>query len=218
MVAPDLSSAHRLVLIRHGATAHTVEQRFSGAGFVPEPGLSPLGFAQAEAVGQRLAELFAPGDIDDILTSPLLRARQTAAVIAERLRVPEAVVDPAWVEAHFGEWEGRTAQEVEELAPGGLQRVWQDPAAAPPGGESRLQVQERVERRWAGLARPGRITLVVTHLTPIRAVVAMALRTASESFGAVIVEPGSISVVDRWRDGGAVVMVLGERPVGLRPR
>lgn len=218
MTGPDLTAPHRLILVRHGATRHTLEQRFSGAGYAPEPGLEHIGVAQARAVADRLRELAGTDAIDDLLTSPLLRARQTAAVIAQRLGAAGAVVDPAWSEAHFGRWEGRTPAEVDQSEPGALQRFWSDPFAAPPGGESRAQVQQRVLRRWEGMVRPGRTSLVVTHLTPIRAVVAAALRTPPESFARIVAEPGTITVIERWRDGGAVVRVLGERPHGTSER
>jgi probable phosphoglycerate mutase len=225
VTAPDLSAPHRLVLVRHGQTPHTVAQQLSGSGFTPEPALDEVGRAQAAAAAERLAWL---GPFDVIIASPLLRTRQTAAIIAERLRHPQITTDHAWAEADFGKWEGLTVAEVVQRHPGAWERMIGDPSQAPPGGESLLGVRRRVLQRWeelaaadrpssratavAGPVAPSRTTLVVTHLTPIRLVIAEAFSMPHAAFGRIIAAPGSISIVDRWADGGVSVVTLGERP------
>lgn len=199
------------MLIRHGQTAHTVGRLISGAGYRPEPPLDAAGHAQAAAAADRLAQ--SGISIDDFVASPLLRARQTAAVIADRLGIHPPGTAEQWAEAHFGAWEGRTVEQVLQQEPGAWETMVSDPRNAPPGGESLVDVRARVLQHWAELVLPGRTTVVVTHLTPIRVVVAEALATGHEAFARVLVLPGSITVVDRWADGGVALIALGERPI-----
>jgi probable phosphoglycerate mutase len=206
----DLGQPHRLILVRHGQTSHTVAQLISGAGFAPEPELDESGRCQASSAGARLAALGTA--VDDVLTSPMLRARQTAALVAAELGLTEPAPAPDWAEAHFGDWEGLTVADVVRRFPGAWETMIADPANMPPGGESLADVRSRVLQGWRSLVRPGRTSLVVTHLTPIRIVVAEALGTPHEAFPRVLVAPGSITVVDRWADGGVAVAAMGERP------
>jgi probable phosphoglycerate mutase len=150
--------------------------------------------------------------LDAVVASPLLRARQTAEVITSRLGLASAAVEQAWAEASFGDWEGLTVEQVQARFPGSWERLIGDPVGRTHGGESLNDVRLRVLRAWDGLWQPGRTTLVVTHLTPIRIIVAAVLGIPHESFPRVLAEPGSMTVVDRWRDGGAVLRAVGERP------
>jgi probable phosphoglycerate mutase len=75
---PDIGPPTVTVLVRHGVTAHSIERRFSGSGGTHDPALVPIGIAQAEAAG---AELSARGGADVLLSSPMLRTRETAAII-----------------------------------------------------------------------------------------------------------------------------------------
>jgi probable phosphoglycerate mutase len=154
--------------------------------------------------------------IDEVVMSPLLRSRQTAGVIAERLGAVHSCVADQWSEAHFGQWEGLGVPEVVERYPGRWEEMIADPAVRPPGGDSLLDVRERVLSAWRSAVVPGRTTLVVTHLTPIRIVVAEALGTRHEAFPRVFAAPGSITVLDRWQDWGTAVIAVGERPVAAR--
>lgn len=206
---------HRLILVRHGQTVHTAEFRVSGAGFRPEPELDPDGLRQAHQIGRHLAQQEAP--IDEVLASPMLRAQQTVAAMLEQLGAEAAALAPDWSEAHFGEWEGLAVPEIVERYPGDWESMLDDPDRAPPGGESLTQVRQRVLAAWDRQSAPGRTTLVVTHLTPIRVVLAHALSTPQSAFGRVVALPGSVTIVDRWEDGGAVVLAMGERPDGVGP-
>jgi probable phosphoglycerate mutase len=98
----DLGSPTTLVLVRHGATDHTTEKRFSGRGG-HDPALNADGRAQVRAVADWLAPL---GDeIDVVLSSPLRRTKETAELIAERLGHSVELED-GLAEAAFGTWEG----------------------------------------------------------------------------------------------------------------
>ncbi len=210
VAGPATQLPHRLILVRHGQTRHTTAEVISGAGFQPEPGLDEQGIAQAQAAAHRLAAL--TGSIDQVVVSPLLRARQTAEIITGQLGIGSVDASLAWSEADFGQWEGLTVLDVVQRYPGAWEQMISDPDIGPPGGETLAEVRRRVSAAWRGLLVPSRTTLVVTHLTPIRIVIAEALNTPHEAFGRVLAGPGTITVVDRWSDDGTAVITLGERP------
>jgi len=130
----------RLILIRHGETAHNAEQLALGQEDVP---LNERGLRQAQALAHG-SEL---GAIAAVYSSPLQRAVQTATPLAEALDLPVQVED-GLIEMDIGEVEGQTYAELRERYPDFL-RVWRSDqlADAPmPGGESLRQVQNRA---WA---------------------------------------------------------------------
>ena len=99
----DLGAPTTLLLARHGATAFSVEKRFSGIGGIDMP-LNDLGNAQAEALAREIAER---GGADVIVASPLLRTQQTAAYVSEAIGVP-VELDEGFAECAFGEWDAFT--------------------------------------------------------------------------------------------------------------
>ena len=128
----------RLLLLRHGQTELSVQRRYSGHG---DPELTALGHAQAAAAAARLAEL---PDVAAVLSSPLRRARQTAAAVAEATGAPLVTRD-GLIETDFGGWEGLTFAEARERDPE-LHASWLGSEdVAPPGGESFAEVGRRIE-------------------------------------------------------------------------
>jgi broad specificity phosphatase PhoE/ribonuclease HI len=160
------------VLLRHGETAHTVEKRFSGSGG-HDPELSDEGLRQAKAVAERLAR---DGGVDGVVSSPMRRTRHTADAVASALGLPVREVDDVR-ECAFGEWEGLTFDEVRDGWPEQLAAWLANPAVTPPGGESFADVRRRVTRARDQLlaSHPGKVVLVVTHVTPTKVLVADAL-------------------------------------------
>ena len=125
------------------------------------------------AAAERLA---ADGAVDVVLASPLRRTRRPPQAVGDLLGLEVREVD-GFRECAFGEWEGLTFDEVRAGWPDELAEWLGDPAVAPPGGESFVDVRKRVLRaRDQVLARyPRRPVLVVTHVTPIKMLVADAL-------------------------------------------
>jgi len=193
------------LLLRHGATALSGEKRFSGLGDVP---LSELGRGQAAAAADRLGRR---EDVEAVVCSPLLRARETAQVVGDRLDLP-VEVEVAFRETDFGEWEGATFAEVAEKWPAEL-AAWQgDAEVAPPGGESFAATTARVRD---GLVRllvrsAERTVLVVSHVTPIKTLVRLALEAPPEALYRMHLDPGGLSTVDWYADGPAVVRLLND--------
>ena len=104
---PELGDPLVLTVLRHGATEATLARRFAGAGGA-DHALSDLGRGQAAAAA---AEIVARGGADALVCSPMLRARETAEVVAAATGLAPVVVD-GLRECAFGEWDGLTFAEV----------------------------------------------------------------------------------------------------------
>jgi probable phosphoglycerate mutase len=151
-----------ILLARHGETDWNSERRWQGHADRP---LNDVGRDQA----RELAESLADRTIDVVYSSDLLRAHQTALIVAERLRLP-VDVDAGLREVDVGDWSGRVHTEIEGLDPDGYRR-WQDGGKGWTGGESYDEMGERVVAAVLRLAarHPGETLLIVTHGGSIRA-------------------------------------------------
>ncbi|MEU5213910.1 bifunctional RNase H/acid phosphatase [Streptomyces sp. NPDC020742] len=206
--APDLGAPTTLVLLRHGETALTPQKRFSGSGG-NDPELSPAGRRQAEAAAAALA---ARGTVQAVVTSPLRRCRETAQAVADRLGL-EVRVEEGLREADFGAWEGLTFAEVRERFPEDLDAWLGSTKVAPTGGgESFATVARRVgAARDRLLARyAGRTVLLVTHVTPIKTLVRLALGAPPESLYRMELSAASLSALAYYADGNASLRLLNE--------
>ncbi|MEU7012637.1 bifunctional RNase H/acid phosphatase [Streptomyces sp. NPDC046385] len=205
---PDMGAPATFVLLRHGETALTPEKRFSGSGG-GDPELSPAGRRQAEAVAAALA---ARGTIQEIVSSPLTRCRQTAEAVATRLGL-DVRIENGLRETDFGAWEGLTFAEVRERYKDDLDAWLASPKAAPTGGgESFATVARRVAatRDRLAAAYAGRTVLMVTHVTPIKTLVRLALGAPPESLFRMELSAASISAVAYYADGNASVRLLND--------
>ena len=150
----DDESPVTLVLVRHGETAMTVSRGYSGSG-EPGPPLNERGRAQARAAAALVHRVGRDlwGDIEypsEVLASPMVRTQETAGIIAERLGVPVRT-DERVKEAHFGQWQGLTAVQIEERWPGQLEPWHTRADLRPPGGESIVDVGERLRSLYEEL-------------------------------------------------------------------
>jgi probable phosphoglycerate mutase len=160
----------RLYLVRHGATARTAEDRFSGSAGVE---LSEEGRQQA----RRLAERLASCRITSAYTSPLSRAVETAEILTRPMGLAPLHRDGLREISH-GHWEGLTRAEVEAKFPDEY-RMWEeDPFTfAPPGGESGLSVLARALPviREIVMEHAGEDVLVVAHKATLRLILSSLL-------------------------------------------
>lgn len=151
--------ATRILAIRHGETAWNVDTRIQGHLDIP---LNATGRRQAE----RLARALAAGDtIHAIYSSDLQRAFDTAQAIAAATGAPLAA-HSGLRERGFGVFEGKTYLEIEQTWPEeSLHWRRRTPHWAPQGGESLLQVRERITRTLHELAaqHPGQQIVLVAH-------------------------------------------------------
>jgi broad specificity phosphatase PhoE len=195
----------RLFAVRHGITDWNALGRIQGHS---QSELTDTGRKQAEATSDRLAA----ERIDAIYSSDLDRAMDTARAIA-RPHGLSVHADARLREAAYGEWEGRTMDELRMLYPETVTQWLTEPVAvAPTGGESLEQVASRVESLLEELRdRPAEEQIVVVgHGGSIRALVCLALNLPQGYSRRVRVDTASLSVVD-LKPARAVVMALNDR-------
>jgi ribonuclease H / adenosylcobalamin/alpha-ribazole phosphatase len=195
----------RLMLLRHGQTELSVERRYSGRG---NPALTELGRRQADAAAAYLAER---GGIAAVVTSPLQRAYDTAAAAAKALGL-DVTVDDDLIETDFGEWEGLTFGEASATDPVLHGRWLGDTRVPPPGGESFDQVHDRVRRaRSRIISEYGEATvLVVSHVTPIKTILRMALDAGPSILYRLHLDLASLSIAEFYPDGAASVRLVNQ--------
>lgn len=189
----------RFILLRHGQTQHSAEQRFSGAA---EPELTDTGRDQARRAANALRGF---GRIDAIVASPQARAQGTARIAAGALGL-DVVVEDGLREIDFGDFEGLTRDEAVSRDKAAFDEWQSSPNNAPPGGESLTTLHRRVSRTRAKLQEryEGQNVLVVTHMTPVKSFVRQALGAGPELFKHLFLDLASISVVDYYGDFGVV--------------
>jgi probable phosphoglycerate mutase len=191
-----------MLLLRHGETPLSVEKRFSGSG---DPELTERGLAQAQAAAERLTEW----DLGVVVSSPRARARQTAAAVAAVAGL-DVVVDNDIAETDFGEWEGHTFAEIAKRWPEEMSAWLASPDVAPPGGESFTATFARVRAARDRLvtAYAGQTLVVVSHVTPIKAMLRDALDAPTHALYRIHLDPASLSAVDWYADGAGVVRLV----------
>lgn len=195
----------RLLLLRHGQTALSVDRRYSGHG---DPELTATGREQAAGAAARLASV--PG-IASVLTSPLRRARQTAAAVAAATGAP-TVVRGGLIETDFGEWEGLTFAQARERDPE-LHAKWLGSEdVAPPRGESFVAVRARMAAELATIVaeHEGETLVLVTHVTPIKMILRQALGGSAEILYRLHLDLACLSTVDVFPDGGMCVRLVND--------
>ena len=197
---PPGSSPTTLVLVRHGVTDATVGKLFSGGLASSNPPLNEEGRAQARATGEWLAPL--ASTFDALVSSPVRRTRETAEILAHHLGL-EVEEEHGIAEMEFGSWDGLTFSEVHAQWPDEISAWLGDLESAPHGGESFRTVEQRVlegrDRIVSSYA--GRSVVVVSHVTPIKTLVADALGAPLEAVYRMELAPASVSVVTYF-DGG----------------
>ncbi|MEV0285019.1 bifunctional RNase H/acid phosphatase [Kribbella sp. NPDC050820] len=199
----------QLIFLRHGETPHTVEKKFSGSGG-DNPGLSDTGRAQAHAAAEYLSRI---GGVDALVTSPMLRTRQTAEIVGAGLGL-EPIIDEGWVEVSFGDWDGHTFAEIQQKWPDALNAWLDSTAVAPPGGESFDVCARRARSARDGLlARyPGKTVVVVTHVTPIKLMVRSVLQAPMASLFRMELRPATVTEIHWYADGLASLRSFNVQP------
>lgn len=170
---------------------------------------SAAGRHQAECIARSLADR---GTVEEIVSSPLRRCRETAAAVAARLGL-EVRIEEGLRETDFGAWEGLTFAEVRERYGADLD-AWLASAKVAPtgGGESFAEVARRVSATRDRLTTryAGRTVLLVTHVTPIKTLVRLALGAPPEAMFRMELSAASVSAVAYYADGNASVRLLND--------
>jgi probable phosphoglycerate mutase len=185
-----------LLVLRHGETEWNRAGRFQGERDSP---LTPLGRAQAEALGQLLGAEGVSDRTHAAWTSPQGRAAETAKVALGPLGI-EAREDARLVEIAMGGWTGLSRGEVDRgwppVAGEGVLGFY----ARCPGGERLEAVAARAGAALAAVEGP---TVLVTHGITLRVLCALALGLAPGAAEGIVVPQGSLA---RLRDGGLTVL------------
>ncbi|HEY1739048.1 MAG TPA: histidine phosphatase family protein [Acidimicrobiia bacterium] len=189
-----------LILVRHGQTEMNRGGRFQGRA---DSRLTELGEAQADMVAATLADSGATA----VVSSPLLRATQTAERIAAALGVV-VQIDERLIEIDYGTWDREPLSTVsaDEWA-----RWRADPEFTPPGGESLLTVWDRAVACADDLLVPRRTTVAVSHVSPIKAVVAWSLGAGLEATWRMHLDVAAICAVDR-RGADPLLLWFNRKP------
>ena len=193
----------RLLLVRHGATAATEEDRFSGSTGAE---LSEQGRWQAARLGERLSQQ----NITAIYSSPLSRALETARIVAGHCSL-EPITRDELREINHGHWEGMKRDDVERQF-GPEYAAWEaDPFTfAPAGGESGVAVLARALPviREIVTAHPGGQLLIVSHKATLRLVLSSLLAFDPRGYRDRLDQsPACLNVVD-FKDAVRVRLML----------
>lgn len=152
----------RALFVRHAESTWNVERRWQGRA---DPPLSGRGRAAVRVAARSV------GSVDAVITSPLRRAAETAAILSEEIGVGPVMVDDELVERDVGEWSGLTRGEIDERYPG-----WREAERFPDGWEHDEAVLERARRAFGriGAEFAGADVLIVTHGGVLRALCRLA--------------------------------------------
>ena len=214
---PHRGKPTTLVLVRHGVTDHTLGKLFSGGLGSSNPPLNDEGREQARATGEWLAPL--SGTFDALVSSPVRRTRETAEILAEFFDLPvEEEHDIA--EMEFGTWDGMSFTEVHEKYPDEISSWLGDLESAPHGGESFRAVEKRVleGRDRMVSSYPGQTVVVVSHVTPIKTLVADALGAPLDAVYRMELAPASVTVISYFHGGpNADIPMANLRLYNARP-
>ena len=198
-----------LILVRHGESVANAQGLLLGR---TDAELTENGRVQA-ANARALLE----GPVAEVRSSPLLRARDTAALLALG---PPVSVDERWIEVDYGEFEGERLGAI----PAGVWQRWQrDRDFRPEGGETLAEVDRRTAAACeelfatdgAGARRSDGDVVVVSHVSPIKAAVAWALGTA-DLYWRLHLRTASVTRIG-WNRDGPILHGFNEVAVAPRP-
>lgn len=201
----------RFILVRHGEV--DANRRFEYLGRRDDE-LNARGLGQARALATALAEI----RVDGVVSSPLRRAMTTAETIAGPLGI-QVGTNRRLIELDFGSWEGRSRAELVEGDDGDRRAVerWEaDPSMATPGGESLLELQQRVVECADMMAREhsGSTIVLVSHMGPIKTLLCAALDVPLGSANRLFLDPATISVVE-WAAKPVVRLINSHAHMGF---
>ena len=180
-----------LIFLRHGRTPANAQGLLQGR---IDLDLDDLGRQQAAAAAAHI------GPVDRVIASPLRRAQQTAAAFEQSVET-----DERFVELDYGEWEGHPVADVPK-------EIWQrwrsDLNFRPPGGETLNELGSRVRaalREIADEHDDSGTTVIVSHVSPIKASAAWALGVADEATWRMYLAQASICQVSVGQNGPRMI-------------
>lgn len=208
------SMKRTLLIVRHGQTTWNVEHRLPGQ--LPGVALTENGREQAA----RLAESLSVLPISSIISSPLERARDTAAYLAAG-RDLEIQFEPDLMDTDVGEWAGKVIDDLSKNDPAWKAYV-KDPTVAPEGIETFPQVQRRVVaaiERWLRQDNIGAYPVFVAHADVVKLLVAYYTGLEAGKAGTLVIDNASVSLIELEDSQRPHVLAIGwsPRPGWLKP-
>lgn len=193
----------RLIVIRHGETDWNCARKVQGA---TDTQLNDTGKMQAQKIGERLSRM----RLDGVISSPLQRAYETAAAIADKGRLPLSTSEDL-IELDLGDWEGFTFPEIETRYPQehALWRERPDLCVIPGSGESIAEAEARM-RNWVETLyqeHPEKSFALVTHTWPAKLILLNAVHAGARQAHSLRLDNASMSIVERYGDGWVLRLV-----------
>lgn len=195
-----------VLLTRHGHTDRSEPEQYLGQRIVAN--ITERGRADARRLGERLAGV----NLDRVISSPLARAAETAAIVAGGVAVE---TDARLAELDYGAWEGLTVDEIERRFPAERQQYEDDPATyRVGGGECGGDVAERVRAlladllSWALDGVSDRTCLLVGHSSVNRVLLSVCLDVPLRDYRRRFRQDWANLTVLRWPDAAAGPMLL----------
>jgi len=187
-----------IYFVRHGETPLTPDRKFSGSGG-GDPALTDEGQKQAKDVAREIAKI----KPDILISSPMLRARQTAEAISAETGL-SILEDENWIEMSFGYWDGLSFDEVREQYPEELQGWLNSAAYKAGGGESYEEAMVRIDQALDDVAQKfsGKKICIVSHNGVIKVAALLALGAPIDSVFHIDAGPCSISSISIWSSDG----------------
>lgn len=181
-------SMTRFFLIRHGETSWNEQKKYQGQ---RDLGLSKRGKKKIKQLSRDIHKL----GIGALYTSPLKRARQSAAIIAKETGI-NPVKDSRLKEMSFGRWEGKTSQELMLEKDKNYLR-WLKGRWPSPGGESLLSLRRRIQKFMKDCLKKhqGKNIAIVSHGGPIKMALFKSLKLSGRPLSSFSVEPASFTVL-----------------------
>ncbi len=203
-----------LLIIRHGQTTWNVEHKLPGQ--LPGVLLTDTGKEQAA----RLAEALSVLPISSVITSPLERARDTAAYIAQSHEL-DLQFEPDLMDTDVGEWAGKKIEDLSKNDPAWKAYV-KDPTVAPEGVETFPQVQQRVVtavERWLTKENIGAYPAFVAHADVVKLLIAHYTGLEAGKAGTLMIDNASVSLVELEDSQRPRMLAIGwsPRPGWLKP-
>jgi len=211
---PKDSTATTMILIRHGRTELTESRRISG-GDGENPPLSELGRQDASQLAHELSKIGSSGSFsylpapEVIIHSPVLRARETAEIVAKKLGLPlQEIAELA--EISFGDWDGLTNEEVFS----GFEEqytAWRGSFdVAPPNGESLASFENRIQLAFQSIIseHQGKTVVVISHVMPVRGFLKIANDASIAGYWRPSIAPAAISIARYWGSEAAEVLCV----------
>jgi broad specificity phosphatase PhoE len=200
-----------LYLLRHCETEWNQAKLYQGRS---DPPLSASGLLQAQTLAEELAPVLSQPIT--LLSSPLMRARTTAAILASRAEAT-AMIDHRLTELSYGSWEGYSQQAIKLLWPDMLRQWKRTPdTVAFPGGEALRDLQARVRSFLVDAAESDGPIFAVTHDGVIRLALLEAQGLPLSAFRTVKIDPGKLVAFCRHRSGISPAITWSSRPLRER--